>query len=604
MITGQLRISPPRLKTFSMTGGLNTQIANYELKPGELISCKNYVERQGDYSGYQSTAGYERFDGQTAASDVSLETYTEYTTGSDYVLNDRVYVTVGSDDLVFYCQQASGSGSNAPDSSTPDDNTWWVYEGLVGTVDILTDRKREAQREVITAVGDTDCTGAVYGVHIYADDVYAWRSELDGTDTALYKSTTSGWSLISGTSMTEVDCTIKAINSRFSLYNSNGEAMFWIDGKTQYVHVYNGTAVSTVTPVAGAIPINIGVFRNRLFVIYSGGHILFSTVGDPTNYDTATGLAGEIYIGDDVNDVVPARGNLLIFTRNKIQILQYGSSNDEFIFKLDEFTDNMGGIANSISPLLGAIYFADDRGISKIGPAPNWDGLLATNIGKHVESLFNANKANITGSAVDRDANRYYLFYTSGGYSHAFVCTFNNDRLKGITRLVTSITVNCVTDGTFSDGTAKIYIGGNDGYVYEFNSGTSFDGDAIDTEMTTSNYHYGSPRYWKNFQRLHFEIACDSSASFTIGKIIDYGASDLAKTASHSESVAGGASTWGSGIIWGSFAWGSGSLGKAIDYIQATGVTMAIKVSTSSKYSGQHTIHNVTVDYIQQGLKQ
>jgi hypothetical protein len=173
MFNHKVRRSQARVKSLKLTGGLNTEIASMERPPGELAVCINYMDAPGLYSGYQSLAGYERFDGQTLASSIARETYAEYAGGPDYVLNDRVYVDESGTLEVFYCIQASGSGSNAPDSTTPGDNTWWKYEGESTAVSEYTDRKREAQRTLIAAVPGS---GAIRGLQVYQNDVYAWRN--------------------------------------------------------------------------------------------------------------------------------------------------------------------------------------------------------------------------------------------------------------------------------------------------------------------------------------------------------------------------------------------------------------------------------------------
>lgn len=601
LTSSKIKIKPPVSKAIPFTGGLNTQISNLEIPAGELIQCKNYQEREGKYSGYQSIKGYERFDGQTAPSSVELDGYSDYSTGSDYDLYNRVE----DNGYVFYCIQESGSGSNAPDSSTPGDNTWWKYEGAVEDVDVQTDLTREAAR---TAIAVPTGGGFIRGIHIYNDKVYCWRNASGGSSMDVWESSSSGWSSLSGTSHTEEDGTIRAVNGRFSYYNSNEETMFWVDGVTAQVHTYNGSTVDIINSgdgiPAGEYPIDIGVFLNRLFLVYPGGHILFSEVGNPEGWDTSIGFAGEIYLGRDITGLVVAKGVLVIFTRDSIHLLSYGSTSNEFIFKLDEFSDNLGALSGSVVALLGNVYFADDRGIAKIGPAPNFDGFISNLIGQKIETLYRANRATLSGAAADRDSNRYYIFYTYGGATNGLICTFDDFRLKGITAMELNVQMYCVANGTFSDGSSKIFFGGTDGYVYQLNSGTSFDGDEIETKLQTSYFAYGSPRNWKWFDRLSFEIDCPANTEFTIGKSFDYGSSDLSKPGSHDVEVSGGAVVWGSGIIWGSFIWSGGKLGKCIDYIQGYGTNMSITITTSSKYRGQHTIYNTIVDYQVQAIRQ
>jgi len=372
--------------------------------------------------------------------------------------------------------------------------------------------------------------------------------------------------------------------------------------------IYNGSTVDIITTSdglpAGEYPQDIGIFQNRLFLVYPGGHILFSEVGNPEGWDTSIGYAGEIYLGDEITGLEVIKGVLVIFTRDNISLLSYGSSSNEWIFKLDEFSNNLGAIQGSSVALLGNVYFGDDRGIAKIGPAPNFDGFVSDIIGQKVEDLYRENRGALSGAAADRDSNRYYLFYTYGGTTSALVTTFDNFKVKGITAIELDVQLTCVVGDTFSDGSAKIFFGATDGYVYELNSGTSFDGNEIETKLQTSYFNYGTPRNWKWFERISFEIDCSAETEFTIGKSFDYSSSDLVKPGSHTVTVQGGSVTWGSGIVWGSFIWGGGKLGKCVDYIQGYGTNMSIVVTTSSKYNGQHTIYNAIVDYQVHSIRQ
>ena len=66
------RITSPEVKTdvVIMDGGLNEAVSSIEMKPGELILCKNYYITEGSSGGYVSLSGYERFDGTPLASTV------------------------------------------------------------------------------------------------------------------------------------------------------------------------------------------------------------------------------------------------------------------------------------------------------------------------------------------------------------------------------------------------------------------------------------------------------------------------------------------------------------------------------------------------------
>jgi hypothetical protein len=383
--------------------------------------------------------------------------------------------------------------------------------------------------------------------------------------------------------------------------------MFWVDGVTLGVHVWNGTTYSQITSGLSTTlaPVDIGIWENRLFVVYETGNVLFSRVGDPTNFDASTGHAGEIDIGEPITNTVAAAGLLVFFTRQFIKILHYGSTTDQFIFKLDDFSTSQGALDYTAQNLFETIYFSDDRGGGRLVPDERTGSFLLENIGEKVETEYLNNKDNITGSTIDITKRRYFIFYTSGSTSNGLIYTMNKGRVKGVGRMELDHKATVVAHGVQNDGTNRILFGDDSGMVYLMESGTSFDGNAIDTSFTSSHHHYGSPRHWKNFLRLGFEIDCGSELPITVGVQYDYGSPLLADPGSgESYDVSGGSSTWGGGIVWGSFTWGAGVLGRGIAYIHGYGTNMAVVFTTSTAVFDQHTVHNVTTDYVQGGIRQ
>ncbi|MCK5020358.1 MAG: hypothetical protein KAS32_25195 [Candidatus Peribacteraceae bacterium] len=549
MISGRTnRRNTKKYKTFVLTGGLNEQITNLELKPGELIEGLNYLEQDDKYHGYESIKGYERFDGQAAPSSILL------------------------------------------DDATPGAEV---------------DTSREAQRDLITVVETSigSHSGSVYGVHIYKDKTYAFRNVVGDLVGDVLVSGASGWSAVTGGTSLSPSGSVRAVNYSFSEFQQNSEVMFFVDGVSLGFWYYTGAGVVTQIEPDPSItdkPTHIGAWQNRLFVVYPNGHILFSEVGDPTGWDSDTGLAGEVFLGADVTGIKEAPGGVLaITTRDFTKVLHYGSTSNDFIFKMDDFSNSVGSINGTIKNLMGDLHFADDRGFTSFQATADSGGYSLTNISKNVYKTYIANRENITFGTVDRDTNRYYLFYddpTATG-SSGLVFTFLKGKLKGATKIQLNHTVTSVTEGKLTDGTNKVYFGASDGFVYQLISGTSFDGSVIPTNLTTSFYHYGSPRIWKRFIRLEFEISASTGTTFDYRPRFDYNTSQLKLAVQQEETSETSGGIYGVSL-WGSTVWaGSDVIDVMPLYIQGYGTNMAVEVQTSSAYRDAHTIHNITTDY-------
>ena len=71
------RFRPLKSEIVLLDGGLNENVSSLELKPGELIRCKNYQHVQGSQGGYQSIAGYERYSGRKKPSTIAASSSDE-----------------------------------------------------------------------------------------------------------------------------------------------------------------------------------------------------------------------------------------------------------------------------------------------------------------------------------------------------------------------------------------------------------------------------------------------------------------------------------------------------------------------------------------------
>lgn len=549
----KIKLNREQSNMIPLTGGLNEQVSNAELKSGELIVCANYIDQEDVYSGYSSVRGYERYDGTALASDTSLD-------------------------------------SN-------------FSEGDVGY-----DQAREAVRIAINTVGTvgTTCTGPVTGVHLYNDILYAWRNNTAQNATKMFKASGSSWVEIdlSTAPMTQ-NATVKAINGQFSSYNTNLEVMAWVDGVTNGFWLYNGTTVtyndntSSGGYLPNAAPTNLGIWRNRLFIIYPNGHILFSVAGDPTDFDTSTGYAGEIYLGENCTDIEEApEGTLALFTKDSIKLLYYGSVADDFIFKLDTYSNSVGAKEGTAKSILGQIYFADAQGLCSLSAVQTYGDFGAKNISKKIQQSYTAARDNIQFSIADIGTGRYYLFYTDAahGGTSGLVFTFKGQRLKGSCKVIYPEVMSSITEARYNNGNRDYFFGTNTGYVMKMFSGTSFDGQAIESYFTTSYYHYKSPRLWKFFHRLKFEASSASNFNGNIRSRFNYSESSMPKTVSETFDVYGNPGYWGDDY-WGQFYWATSAIGGSMYYFTGYGTNMSITVRTSSKYKPIHTIHNFTVDY-------
>lgn len=192
-------------------GGLDLITPSLELQPGALRGAVNFeCAVQG---GYGRIAGYERVDGQAAPSDASY-----------IVVQVAVFTNVPAVGAVL--TQATSGATGVVASVNTTGIPYMIVTKLTGTFDtthaittpgpvaigtatvitvVLTAQQNavaqaaaaDIYRALILAVpGSGSVLGVVYMHLNAADGLYAWRANIGSTAVAIYKATTSGWTLV------------------------------------------------------------------------------------------------------------------------------------------------------------------------------------------------------------------------------------------------------------------------------------------------------------------------------------------------------------------------------------------------------------------------
>ena len=452
-----------------------------------------------------------------------------------------------------------------------------------------TDEDHTDQDTARAAIGEVPGEGNVLGVHLYNNKVYAFRNKTGGATAGMYVESASGW--------VEVNTSAAPLapDGEYSFVNYNfyatatSYAMYWSDGVNK-ARSFDGTTIVVITTTETTdTPLFIAAHSNRLFLSFAGGLLDHSNLGDPTDWSTGAGQYGT---GQDITALTAGVGNaLVIHCRNQTWILN-GTIPDDW--KLERFSDMSGAYSYTVNRMLGTIFFMDDRGITSLSAVQDFGDFASNSISQRVKRTLLENKDFITAATVSRDLNQYRLFASGGG---GLVFSFLNKKLRGVTSIEYPDPVLSVTEGEDDLGNNLIFFTSSGGYVYQMDSGTSFDGVSISTRMATAYYHYGSPRNWKRFQRLTFEIASVDAMDLNIRTDFDYRDPIFPRAIDLSISVLGSGARWGEGK-WGTMRWsGSEATNRIPFYLQGIGSNMSLNVWTDEAYKGQHTIQNFISDF-------
>jgi hypothetical protein len=673
------------IKVLPCEGGCDFVTPLLLQKPGRLLVCQNL--EIGVNNGYDSIMGYERYDGRTSPSDATYTYIPATITGTVAVGNTVTGASSGATGYVIAVESAAiivtqvvgtfTSGENltvaavvqASISSTP-------FESGASTPALnatYTNLAADVYRALIAAVPGS---GPIRGVCRYNDVLYAWRNNVGGTEMAIYKSTTSGWSAVSlgrelsftsgGTTEITEGQTITGATSgatavvarvvllsgtwaggdaagRFILSSQTGTFQaenlnvgaslnlatiagnsaaitlapsgrvktftfnFGGQGGTRRVYgcdgvnrgfEFDGTVyVPITTTMSPDTPTNVIVHKFHLFFSF-GSSAQHSATGEPFIWSPVLG-AGEIAVGDTITGFSIEMGSeagaaLGILSRNTIHIL-YG--NDDADWNLIRYRDEIGAYENSIQNV-GFTICVDDSGVVSFRSTNAFGNFLGSTLSQLVNPWIQTRKTTITDSCVVRGKNQYRVFFED---KTALYVTFGGNKVLGMMTEVLLHTIECMHSVEASNGGEEIFFGSDDGYCYQMEKGTSFDGDNIDSFGMMQYYNCGAPRTNKRFKSATVEATGTGYAEFQLGYELGYSSMNIAQPDALEGSFTGNYqnSRWDS-FTWDQFYWDSELVSPQTMKLSGTAENIAFLISKSSDSQQPIQLNGIVVRY-QQG---
>lgn len=377
------------------------------------------------------------------------------------------------------------------------------------------------------------------------------------------------------------------------MYGANGvgRAFEW-DGTT-FVPIRTGMTTDT--------PTRIAVHKYHLILAFPGGSVQVSETGTPREWEVVQGAA-EIALGDEITDFLPNNaGVLTILAQNSIANL-YGSSKADF--QLEILSDEAGAIAWTADKVGEGIYM-DKRGVRKLSSTQAFGNFNIGTLTQMVKPLLQDNAASSVTAVASvrvRNKDQYRLFFSNKtGFS-----IYLGKKYPEILPFDLGKKVTCICSAEMTAGEA-IFFGSTDGYLYEMDKGTSFDGSAITYSLRLPFNHLGAPQVLKRFHKVSIECEAIPSATLKVAADFDYGspyeAGAVAVDApSQAFTVSGGGSIWDQ-ANWNDFYWSSTVEGLAEAYLDGVGRNMSLLISGSSADEPPHLLQGLTLFYTVRGLQ-
>jgi hypothetical protein len=519
-------------------GGLNLAASVLELQPGEAIQLFNYeVNTLGRY---QRVLGYERFDGRLSPSALTATDLTGY-----------------------------------PFTSDADELAASIIE-------------RDARRTAIQVVPGS---GPIRGIVSYGGNVYAFRDSADQTKCNMYKSSGTGWKLVTTPTLApggRYEFTVANHGASSSTIN-----LYGVDGKNELFEFDGASFTQIDGPIPGKFPTHVEVLASQVMVnAYSGGTFVFTAVGDFSDFLNG----GEIGTGDEITGLdLQANNSMAVFCRNRTYVL-YGTS--KLDFQLQDLSKTTGAVEHSIQTIGDSIYL-DDRGMTRLNRVQEFGNFDMATMSQKVEPLLQKYARRVTASFVIKEKNQYRVCFDDGT---GLTCTFFGREVAGFSTFDYKQIVRCSYSGEDSNGFEVVYFGSDDGYVYQAEKGFSFDGNNIAHVVRPSFNSLGRPEVKKRWRKAVLEIDTTSKATITCIPEFDYSDPENPYHTAKEIVALGGGGYWDEGA-WDEAKWSSASTFTADMYIDGVSRNMSITFSGSTNDEPPHQLNSLILHYSMKGRR-
>lgn len=364
--------------------------------------------------------------------------------------------------------------------------------------------------------------------------------------------------------------------------------MYGCDGKNRAFEFDGTTLVPISTGMAADTPTYICEHKKKLFLSFKAS-VQYSGDGNPYTWTVVTG-AGEIGMGDNVTGfAVQAGDTLAIFSRNSSNQLNGATNNT---FSMLPISKEVGAIAYSVQTI-GKTMGMDDRGMIVTDRTQAYGNFIQSTISAQVQPLVDAMRVKLAGSTVYRNRGQYRVYGKDGS---GLIATFDTQGLVGITQLQYPVNPTCFASCEDSTGGDAVFFGADNGYVYEADSGTSFDGQPIEAYLRMPFNNVGGPRLRKRFRKAVLEMSAIGYASIRFQPEFTYGSPDVGTHRLQYGEVTGGGGYWDVSN-WDSFFYDAQLVSSPAFSIEGTGLNMGLLFYTSSTIDPGHTLQGMLIHF-------
>ena len=474
-------------------------------------------------------------------------------------------------------------------------------------------------------------TNQVLGLHVYADGVIACSGtniyfSLDGTSwLQINRASVAGggdnYSTFTGRSASARTSQDKAHFVTFEGDTTYGEVIITDEGsgaKPFYFKMTGTGALSDRTYFAKEITVS-GTHYPKFCTIHdkhlvvagaatAPNTIFYSGTSDIDDF-TTTG-SGSIVLDDQVVGLKSFRDDLIIFCKNSIYKLV--NINNSSTIAIQPITQNIGCLdGKSIQEIGGDLVFLAPDGIRTLAGTVRIGDVELGTVSRAIQPIMKDIADNIStfniSSIVIRDKSQYRLYYgtsSTGTASEGIIGTLKTNE-QGFTQFQWAETFGidasaAATSGFNSSGVEKHYHGDYNGYVYNHDTGNSFNPSEVETnikaEYQTPDLDYGDLGTLKTLKYVKISATPEGEISSTLRIRYNFDDPDNPQPSDYSISVDKPSLFGNATFTTGSYVFGAASDPITRQVVEGSGHSNYFRVF-SDDTKDPYTVNGIYIDY-------
>lgn len=343
---------------------------------------------------------------------------------------------------------------------------------------------------------------------------------------------------------------------------------------------YDGDDV--VIPISTGMPDDrpyfADAYKKHLFLTFEKGSLQHSDLGEPRAFTALFGAA-ELGAGHEITNVIGNAGSsLLVTTTDSLLIL---SGNDSSDWSFEPLSDNDAGAIRYTAQRIGQIIYLDLRGIRSVASTQTWGNFKTATYTRLIDTTLEAKRsAGIVpvASCVVKAKDQYLLFFSDG----TGISIYFGRKAPEPFLFEYPFVAHCLHVAEI-EGKERVFVGATDGYVYEINKGTSFDGEEVPAFLQLAFGNQGAPQTFKRYPKVLIDMVAGPEAEISVAAVFDYDRGYQPLRMEDLLAFEGGGAMWGDTQA-ADFVWTAPTVAQATAWLPGMGKSMSLVLFSRSVF--------------------